>query len=75
MTEKALRGQPKNDESPPDSTKRKRMKNMNEDTGVIHKVYEEIANFQKTMEELYLLKKVAADLKSFRKMLKLKRYD
>jgi len=33
------------------------------------------ADFKKTMEELHLLKRVAADLKSYRKMILLKRYD
>jgi hypothetical protein len=36
---------------------------------------EEFAIFERTMEELYLLKRVAADLKSYRKMIRLKRYD
>jgi hypothetical protein len=39
------------------------------------KLHEEFIDFQKTMEELYLLKRVAADLKSYRRMIHLKRYD
>lgn len=39
------------------------------------KLHEEFKDFQKTMEELYLLKRVAADLKSYRRMIHLKRYD
>jgi hypothetical protein len=39
------------------------------------KLHEEFTDFQKTMEELYLLKCVAADLKSYRRMIHLKRYD
>jgi molecular chaperone GrpE (heat shock protein) len=51
------------------------MKVMNENNAIPQKLYEEFANFQKTMEELNLLKRVAADLKNYRKMIKLKRYD
>jgi hypothetical protein len=42
---------------------------------VPQKLHEEFADFQKTMEELHLLKSVAADLKSYRRMIRLKRYD
>jgi hypothetical protein len=42
---------------------------------VLQKLHKEFADFQKTMEELYLLKSVAADLKSYRRMIRLKRYD
>jgi hypothetical protein len=41
----------------------------------VEKLHEEFTNFQKTMEELYLLKSLAADLKSYRRMIHLKRYD
>jgi len=41
----------------------------------IQRLREEFARFEKTMEELYLLKRVAADLKNYRKMIRLKRYD
>jgi hypothetical protein len=41
----------------------------------LEKLHEEFTDFQKTMEELYLLKSVAADLKSYRRMIHLKRYD
>jgi hypothetical protein len=37
--------------------------------------HEEIAKFEKTLEELHLLKDVSEDLKSYRKMIKLKKYD
>jgi hypothetical protein len=40
-----------------------------------HEVHEEITRFEKTMEELRLLKCVSKDLKNFRKMVKLKKYD
>jgi hypothetical protein len=48
------------------------MKNSNANT---RKLDEEFTGFQKTMEELYLLKRVAVDLKSYRRMIHLKRYD
>jgi hypothetical protein len=48
---------------------------MKENNATIEQFHEEFIDFQKTMEELYLLKRVAADLKSYRKMIHLKRYD
>ncbi|HLE75780.1 MAG TPA: hypothetical protein VI864_07045 [Candidatus Bathyarchaeia archaeon] len=43
---------------------------------VLHrKVREEMARFEKTMEELRLLKSVSQDLKNYRRMIRLKRYD
>ena len=48
---------------------------MADNTAVLQKILEEFAKFETTMEELCLLKKVAADLRSYRKMMKLKRYD
>jgi len=41
----------------------------------LHKVHEEIAKFEKTMEELRMLKCVSEDLKSYRKMIRIKKYD
>ena len=41
----------------------------------MQKIYEEFAKFEKTMEELRLLRSVAEDLKNYRKMIRLKRYD
>jgi hypothetical protein len=38
-------------------------------------VNEEMNKFEKTMQELHLLKNVSKDLKNYRKMLKLKKYD
>lgn len=38
-------------------------------------VHEELAKFEKTVEELRLLKCVSKDLKNYRKMIKLKKYD
>jgi len=48
---------------------------MSQTNTVLEKIHEEFAKFETTMEELCLLKRVAADLKSYRKMIKLKRYD
>jgi len=48
---------------------------MKEDNATIEQIHSEFIDFQKTMEELYLLKRVSADLKSYRKMIHLKRYD
>jgi hypothetical protein len=43
---------------------------------ILHKkASEEIAKFEKTMEELKLLKYVSKDLKNYRKMIKLKKFD
>jgi len=51
------------------------MKPMKEDKATIDKLHKEFANFRNTMDELYLLKRVAADLKGYRRMIELKRYD
>jgi hypothetical protein len=39
------------------------------------KVHDEITKFEKAMEELHLLKNVSKDLKNYRKMIKIKKYD
>jgi len=46
-----------------------------EQTTTVQKINDEFINFRKTMEELYMLKRVASDLKSYRRMIKLKKYD
>ncbi len=46
-----------------------------EQATTLEKINEEFINFRKTMEELYMLKRVASDLKSYRRMIKLKKYD
>jgi len=51
------------------------MKTMKENNATPKEFLEEFTDFRKTMEELYLLKRVAADLKSYRRMIHLKRYD
>jgi len=48
---------------------------MKQKNAALEKINEEFSNFSKTMEELYMLKRVASDLRSYRKMIKLKRYD
>jgi hypothetical protein len=48
---------------------------MDEKTSVVQKIHEEFTNFRKTMEELQMLKRVASDLRNYRKMIKLKKYD
>jgi hypothetical protein len=48
---------------------------MSERDGSLKKILEEFKKFQMTMEELHFLRQVSNDLKSFREMLKLKKYD
>jgi cell shape-determining protein MreC len=59
---------------PPTSPKDSEQAAM-EQTTTVQKISEEFINFRKTMEELYMLKRVASDLKSYRRMIKLKKYD
>jgi hypothetical protein len=49
--------------------------NMSKDRMLHRKVHEEIAKFEKTMEELRLLKSVSEDLRKYRKMIRTKRND
>jgi len=48
---------------------------MGESERFVKKIREEFARFERTMEELNLLRQVAQDLKNFREMIKLKKYD
>jgi hypothetical protein len=48
---------------------------MDEEERSVRRIREEFVRFERTMEELRLLKDVAEDLRSFRKMIRLKRYD
>jgi hypothetical protein len=48
---------------------------MDEDERFVKKIRDEFAKFERTMEELRLLKQVAQDLKNFREMVRLKKYD
>jgi protein subunit release factor A len=52
-----------------------KMKAMNENDRFIKKIRKEFAKFERTMEELHFLKQVSQDLKSFKEMIKLKKYD
>jgi len=48
---------------------------MTETNQYVKKVQEELLKFEDTMEELRTLRSVADELRSFRRMIKLKRYD
>jgi hypothetical protein len=48
---------------------------MTQEKTLHRQVNEEMSKFEKTIEELYLLKRVSKDLKNYRKMIKLKKYD
>jgi hypothetical protein len=50
-------------------------KTMAKEKNLRTQIYEEIAKFEKTREELHLLKNLSQDLKNYRKMIKLKKYD
>ncbi|MCK5628873.1 hypothetical protein KAI12_05340 [Candidatus Bathyarchaeota archaeon] len=48
---------------------------MANENAISAKIREEISKFEKTMEELYLLRNVADNLRTYRRMIKLKKYD
>lgn len=48
---------------------------MEQNATVLDRIYEEFSNFRETMEELYVLKRVASDLRHYRRMIKVKKYD
>jgi hypothetical protein len=48
---------------------------MTQEKTLHHEVNKEMTKFKKTMEELHLLKSISKDLKNYRKMIKLKKYD
>ncbi len=48
---------------------------MTQEKTLHHQVSEQMTKFEKTMQELHLLKRVSKDLKNYRKMMKLKKYD
>jgi len=52
-----------------------KMKTMEETRALVQKLHEEFTKFETTMQELRLLKQVATDLRSYRKMMALKKYD
>jgi hypothetical protein len=67
---------PTNNEMPPPHLQKKGLeKKMDKDKAPLQKIHEEMTKFEKTMEELRLLKHVSQDLKNYRKMIKLKKYD
>jgi hypothetical protein len=51
------------------------MVEMEENRKPMERLYEEFVKFERAMEELRFLKMVAQDLKSFRRMLKFRKYD
>ena len=48
---------------------------MREEDRATDKLLEEFAAFESTMRELHLLKQATEDFRSFRRMIRLKRYD
>jgi hypothetical protein len=52
-----------------------KMKTMERNKTLVQKLHEEFTKFETTMQELQLLKQVATDLKSYRRMMKFKKYD
>jgi len=48
---------------------------LTENRKTLKKIREEFLKFERTMEELYVLRLIAEDLRSFRRMIKLKKYD
>ena len=48
---------------------------MAKEKALHHEVHEEMTKFEKTMEDIHLLKCVSKDLRNYRRMMKLKKYD
>jgi len=48
---------------------------MTKETLLRSKLVEEVAKFEKNMEELHLLKSVSNDLKSYKRMIRIKQND
>ncbi|MGQ9507183.1 MAG: hypothetical protein ACUVTB_04920 [Candidatus Bathycorpusculaceae bacterium] len=48
---------------------------MSEKERYLQRINEEFVKFAKMMEELHFLRYVAKDLKNFREMIKLRKYD
>ncbi len=68
-------GTPTNDDRALQVTLPKENPNMSKDNVQRHRVLEEVAKFQKNMEELRLLRIVSNDLRSYRRMIRIKRND
>jgi len=64
-----------NDKRPPKHNYKKAEKTMTQEKTLHHQVNEQMTKFEKTLQELHLLKRVSQDLKNYRKMMKLKKYD
>jgi len=48
---------------------------LSDDKRTLKRLRDEFLKFQRTVEELRLLKQVARDLRNLREMIKLKKYD
>ena len=48
---------------------------MTQKPTLCRKVHEELAKFEKQMDELQLMKTISKDLKNYRKMIKIKQND
>jgi hypothetical protein len=53
----------------------KKLKSTGKEKMMHRKVHDEMSKFKKTMDELHLLKSVSKDLKNYRKMIRVKKYD
>jgi len=60
---------------PPAASQNSETQAMDQANTVVERIHEEFVNFRRTMEELYMLKRVASDLKNYKRMIKLKKYD
>ncbi len=65
---------PTNDEAPSKHHNHGRA-TMNKESVHRHKLLEEVAKFQKNMEELRLMQTVSNDLRNYRRMIRIKRND
>ena len=48
---------------------------MSETKSLVEQLHKEFEGFKKSMEELNYLKSVSSDLRTYRRMIKIKRYD
>jgi hypothetical protein len=48
---------------------------MNRQNALQNRIHKEISRFLKTMDELQLLKTVSKDLKNYKRMMQLRKYD
>jgi len=66
---------PTDNEAPFNAQFRKAELCMSSQTVLRRKIVAEMSNFQRTLDELRLLKKASRDLQKFKKMLPLKKFD